>query len=131
MNEETEQVIVSLVEKPDQRITDVAVKIGLQELLDELGPTLVAYVADVRSRQMPARWATGESAPRAEAAGRLAAAHRAFRIVGMSDGPDVARRWFIGANPRLGCSPAEAIRNGRGDAAIAAAHAFADDTGGA
>ncbi len=44
---------------------------SVRDLNRNFGPTLVAYMADVRSRQMPKKWETGECVPRAAAAQRL------------------------------------------------------------
>jgi len=77
-----------------------------------LGATLVAYMTGVRSRNMPLRWEHGEAIPRDRAATRLLTAYTAWLAIQDHDGPDVARNWFIGANPWLGdISPAEAIRH--------------------
>lgn len=100
-------------------------------LVGNLGSTLVAYLTGVESRSMPRRWALGEANPRAEAAARLLTAYTAWLAIVWTDGYDVARNWFIGANPWLGdISPAEAIRNGD-TRVLGAVQNFIEDGGGA
>jgi hypothetical protein len=123
--------------RPQPAMTDhpVGTRLPLSELtaelVEKLGPTLVAYMADVRSRKLPARWAAGEVEPRDEAKRRLLLAYQAFRTVEAEDGPDMARMWLIGANLRLKASPAERIRDGAAGPVLAAVDAFVNDTGGA
>jgi hypothetical protein len=101
-----------------------------RQLVQHLGPTLVAVLAGVRDRKLPHKWATeGGPTPRPEALQRLQVAHRAWVAVASSEGDDVARAWFIGANPRLDeVPPYEAIRDGEFRKAMAAAAAFVDGT---
>ena len=83
-------------------------------LLNHLGPTLVALLANVKDRKLPNRWARREGKPNSEAARRLIAAHRAWLQVSAADSENVARLWFVGENPMLGeVSPVEALREGR------------------
>lgn len=102
-------------------------------LLERLGRTLTAYIANTRSRSMPARWATppGESdhaSPGDDKVRRLKAAHAVFTMIENSDNDQVARSWLISANPRLsGHTPAEYIREDRIPAVFTAASAFVDD----
>ncbi len=100
--------------------TDAEVLRGVEATL---GRTLTAYMARSRSRSpvvVPdAGWP------------RLRAALDVYLLVARSDGDQMARQWFIGANPGLGdTSPAEALREGRLSDVTAAAHRFADDTDG-
>ena len=101
-----------------------------RQLVQHLGPTLVAVLAGVRDRKLPHKWATeGGPTPRPEALQRLQVAHRAWCAVAGSEGDDVARAWFIGANPRLDeVPPYEAIREGEFRKVMAAAAAFVDGT---
>ena len=107
------------------------------ELIDAAGPTLVAYMADVASRQMPARWASDPDdprhvVPRDEAKQRLMLAHQAFSTIAVHEGDHVARQWLIGANPRFsGETPASRIRSFDAANVYGAMQAFIDDTGGA
>jgi len=73
-----------------------------RQLVSHLGPTLVAGLAGVRDRKLPHKWAIdGGPTPRPEALARLQVAHRAWEALATSEGEDIARAWFIGANPRL------------------------------
>lgn len=109
----------------------------VRELNLNLGTTLVAYMANVRSRQLPSRWATepgdpNHSEPRDEAKQRLQLAHQAFTILEDKEDEHVARQWLIGANPRLGGqTPAERIRDFDAPAVFGALTAFVEDIGGA
>lgn len=102
-----------------------------------LGTTLVAFMADVRSRQLPSRWAAapGEknhADPRDDVKHRLQLAYQAFHLIEEAESEYVARQWLIGANPRFGGqTPAERIRAGNAGEVYGALQAFLDDTGGA
>ena len=101
------------------------------ELIAEVGPTLVAFMADIRSRQMPHQWAAGTTVPNDAAQQRLMLAHQVFGIVKASDGSDIARAWLIGTNPRFKDeSPAARIRAFDAMAVLGAAQNFAEDGGG-
>lgn len=83
-------------------------------LINHLGPTLVALLANVKDRKLPYRWARREGRPTAESTRRLIAAHRAWLQVSAADSDHVARLWFVGENPLLDeVSPIEALREGR------------------
>ncbi|MCW4354085.1 hypothetical protein ONR57_12315 [Hoyosella sp. YIM 151337] len=85
-----------------------------QRLIDALGPALVALLAEVRDRKLPYRWAKPVRTAARMQQERLLIALRAWEAITQADGPDTARAWFIGANPRLDeQSPAIAIRDGR------------------
>lgn len=102
----------------------------VHQLIQHLGATLVAVLADVRDSKLPYKWAK-EDGPRPRPGGlqRLQVAHRAWDAVASAEGPDVARAWFIGANPRLDEQPPYlAIRHGQFKQVIHAAAAFVDDT---
>lgn len=107
------------------------------DLNANLGNTLVAFIANVRSRQLPTRWASEpgdpqHSEPRDEAKKRLQLAHQAFKAIEEVEDEHIARQWLIGANPWLdGQSPAEQIREYDASAVYAAVRAFLDDAGGA
>jgi hypothetical protein len=102
-------------------------------LLARLGRTLTAYVANSRSRAMPARWAappgdTTHASPSDDKATRLKAAHTLFRSIEEADNDQVARNWLISANPRLGGhTPAEFIREDKFPDVFTAAAAFVGD----
>lgn len=99
-----------------------------RQLVAHLGPTLVAVLAGVRDRKLPHKWANeGGPTPRPEALQRLQVAHRAWIAVATAEGEDIARAWFIGANPRLDETPPYlAIRDGEFNKVMAAAAAFVD-----
>ena len=101
-----------------------------RQLVQHLGPTLVALIADVRDRKLPYKWAQADGPrPRDAALQRLQVAHRCWITVATAEGEDTARSWFIGANPRLDEeSPAVTIRNGDFRSALIAAVAFVDGT---
>lgn len=107
------------------------------ELNKNLGTTLVAFIANVRSRQLPGRWAIppgepGHTEPRDETKQRLQLAYQAFRAIEDDESEHVARQWLIGANPRFGGhTPAERIRENAAVDVYGALEAFLDDTGGA
>ncbi len=108
----------------------------VRELNGCLGTTLVAFIANVRGRQMPARWATdpadpGHAEPRDDAKQRLQLAHQVYRSIEANEDEHVARQWLIGANPRFnGQTPAERIREFNAGSVLGALHAFIEDTGG-
>ncbi|WP_232491369.1 hypothetical protein [Mycobacterium dioxanotrophicus] len=97
-----------------------------RELLDHLGPTVVAALSQVRNRKQPYKWAIDDGPrPRIESLQRLQVAHRAWWTIAESEGDEVARAWFIGANPRLDeVPPYMAIREGRFSEVLAAADEF-------
>lgn len=107
------------------------------DLNRNLGPTLVAFIAGVSSRQLPARWASEPGdprhvEPRDEAKQRLQLAHTAFHAIDEQESEHVARQWLIGANPRFGGhTPAERIREWDAVGVHGALRAFLDDSGGA
>jgi len=97
-----------------------------------LGTTLVAYMADVRSRQMPKKWEAGECVPRGAALRRSLLAYEVLKILVDNEDKCVARNWMIGMNPRLDDqAPATFIRMFLPKAALGAARAFVEDVGGA
>jgi len=97
-----------------------------------LGTTLVAYMADVRSRQMPKKWEVGECVPRDAALRRLLLAYEVLKLLVDNEDKCVARNWMIGMNPRLDDqAPATVIRMFLPKAVLGAARAFVEDVGGA
>jgi hypothetical protein len=99
-----------------------------RRLVMHLGPTLVATLAGVKSRQMPHRWAQPDGPmPSPDAHSRLMAAQRVWDIVSSAEGDDVARAWLIGANPRLDeQAPVLALRDGKIKEVMNAAIAFTE-----
>lgn len=109
----------------------------VRELNRNLGMTLVAYLANVRSRQLPARWATDPDdpnhvEPRTPVKQRLQLANNVLLALEQADNEHTARQWLVGANPRLsGSTPADRIREFDAPVVFAAAEAFIEDVGGA
>ena len=101
-----------------------------RELVQHLGPTVVAVTTGVRDEELPGKWsAAGRPVPGDDALQRLQVAHQAWTTIATAEGADVARAWFIGANPRLDeQSPMVAIAAGRFAAVMSAAAAFVDGT---
>lgn len=101
-----------------------------RQLVQHLGSTMVAVLANVRDKKLPYKWsAHAGPTPRTEALQRLQVAHRAWVAIATAEGEDIARAWFIGANPRLDEQPPfMAIGEGRFGAVMGAAAAFVDGT---
>ena len=96
----------------------------LQELLTR---RLTAFVAGVKDGKTVTRWASGEVTEIREHAveQRLRTAYEIAQLLLGVDSPRTVRAWFIGLDPHLGdIAPAEAIREGRLQDALAAARAF-------
>lgn len=100
----------------------------VRQLNDALGPTLVAALSGVKSRQQPNDWAKPNGGmPRPDAWNRLQFAHQIWTALREEEGRDVARRWFIGGNPLLGeRTPITAIREDHHAEVRRAAQAFID-----
>ncbi len=98
-----------------------------QDLLDSLGPTLIAALVGNRDRALPRAWAreAGPSPSPAEAR-RLRLARTAFLRISDAEGADVARAWFILGNERLGATPLTGIREDRHADLMAAVDDFLD-----
>lgn len=103
-----------------------------RQLVSQLGPTAVSFLAGAKDSKQAAKWQQADGPePRQEPARRLMAAHRAWQMVSTTESDFVARNWFIGSNPRLEeLSPIEALREGQIKQVIAAATAFADGVDG-
>lgn len=108
-------------------------KISTREIAGELtcalGPSVVAILAGVRDRKLPAKWAKKDGpTPRDESIQRLQAAHRIWRAISEEESPEVAKVWFIGLNPLLEEKPPMvALNEGRIREALEAARAFLED----
>lgn len=95
------------------------------ELQNTLGQRLVAYATRVQSPKLVGRWAAGDHEPRQNAETQLRLLYRAVVTLREQYGPDTIRAFMTGANPDLNDeAPIEAIREGRGPAAVRAAEAF-------
>lgn len=80
----------------------------------ELGATLTAVLSGTRSRDDVGAWFNAHKTPDVDQLKRLRFASEMFTKVSRTEGPDVARSWFIGANVGDdGDSPVTAIREGR------------------
>ena len=97
-----------------------------QRLLSALGPTLTMALVGADNPDLPGEWLKiGGAAPTDEQARRMRLAAEIWDQLEESDGPDVARMWFLGANPTLGDSSAiEAISQDRFHSVRAAAESF-------
>lgn len=108
------------------------VRLGIREvtrrLLTALGPTLVSALAGGREATDSLAWARADGPePGPAAQPRLLLAHQAWNVESSAEGEEVARLWFIGANPCLtGISPIEAISQARSEDVMNAAHAMAE-----
>lgn len=108
-------------------------RMGIREVVRQLnhslGATLVAALAGSKDAKIVYRWARDDGPePRPESQARLLLAHRAWVAVSQDEGDDVARLWFVGANPWLGeISPIEAISQDRAEEVIDAASAMTED----
>ncbi len=109
-----------------------AVNLDIREvarrLNDALGGTLVAALAGVDDPMSPYGWAAaGGPQPGAVSAQRLRCAYEQWKKVSTAEGDDVARAWFIGANPWLDhAAPIDAIRLDRLKQVAAAAGMLVD-----
>ncbi|WP_372594330.1 hypothetical protein [Actinotalea sp.] len=96
-------------------VRDAAVRSGVVELLDALGPASVAALAGARTKEHAVDWATPRgSLPGPDAARRLRAAHQAWGRIARVQGEEAARAWILRPNPELGGdSPLVAIKRDR------------------
>lgn len=93
---------------------DLTDKQLIEELDQAIGPTLMALVADVKSKLTLKDVVNGNVELTSQARARLALAHQLFNDVAEAQhSTDIARAWFIGSNTGPSAtSPAEAIREG-------------------
>lgn len=101
----------------------------VQELNDALGCTLVSVLGDTESASQTVDPAAGSRpTPQAQEWTTLEFAHATWNLLEPIEGRDVARRWFIGSNARLGGdTPVTAIRKGRHAEVQAAAESLIRD----
>lgn len=85
-----------------------------KRLNDALGGTLVSALAGAADTKSSHKWAkTDGPRPRQDSVTRLIFAYEQWQRVSEAEGEDVARMWFIGANPWLEYdTPVNAIRSG-------------------
>lgn len=95
----------------------------VEYLQDTIGRALTAHVAGAHAKTVD-RWRRGET-PRTEAERRLRFTYQVLRLLMSEDSPHTVRAWLIGLNPQLGdVAPADAIREGKLQDVMIAAHAF-------
>jgi hypothetical protein len=101
----------------------------VRQLNEALGSTLVAALAGATNRNQPHDWARPQGPePGREAWNRVQFAHQIWIALESEEGREVARRWFIGANPLLHeFTPVIAIREDHLAEVRGAAQAFIDD----
>ena len=110
------------------------IRMGIHEVARQLnaglGPTLVAALTGTKDRKLPIRWAHADGPePGPDFRRRLLLAHRVWTQIAPEETADVARAWFIGANPFLDeDTPLTAIREDRARPVVAAATAFVEDS---
>lgn len=97
-----------------------------RELVNGLGPTLVAAMTGSKDRKLPSKWAKDDGpTPSPDFTRRLQFGHRAWRALSAEESEHVARAWLIGGNPYLGeVTPITAIREDRGGDVMKAVDAF-------
>ncbi|WP_084436658.1 antitoxin Xre/MbcA/ParS toxin-binding domain-containing protein [Aldersonia kunmingensis] len=106
----------------------------VQYLLEHFGRTFTAFVANTRSRSLPARWALAPSlpthvTPTEDKVRRLRTAHTISTAIAAAENDRIAYAWLIAANPRLdGQTPAQLIRDDDVAPVVAAAKAFLEGT---
>ncbi len=83
----------------------------IQELVDELGPTLVALISANRRRTISNDWLAGDITPSEAESARLTTALRLFHEVSRAENStDIARQWMIADNTPGYGMPCMAIR---------------------
>lgn len=83
----------------------------VKELMELLGPRLVAYIAGVRETRTVRGWAEGAPVKRGDVEPRLRMAFQMAKLIADHDGPRIAQSWFQGLNPDLvDRSPARLLR---------------------
>lgn len=78
----------------------------ITELNSKLGPTLVAALAGSKDHQASKQWEAGTASPTDREAERIRFALGIWHKIAEAEGDDVARLWFMGANPWLNDDPA-------------------------
>lgn len=98
----------------------------VRRLNASLGAAMVSAIAGAKDPKASYRWQKENGTVPSDASqARILLAHRAWMMVSDVDGEQVARQWFLGANPWLDeISPVEAIYQDRFKAVIDAAEAM-------
>ena len=119
--------------RPDLAAHDRASRLPFEavvkELVQVLGPKLVAYIGGVTETRAVQQWSMGDREPRDPIPGRLRLTLRIALLISGSDSAQVAQAWFQGLNPQLeDRSPARLLREGDmdevGPLVLSAARAF-------
>lgn len=94
---------------------DSGVRSIVRALVAALGPAFVAALAGATSKQHVTQWAEPDGPPPGpQAERRLRLAHKVWCLLVHDRGDEVARSWFLTANPDLGGdSPLAAIKRDR------------------
>lgn len=96
-------------------------------LQDLLTRRLTAYITGVKDAKTVTRWAGGEITEirSIEVEQRLRGTYEIAQLLLQAESAQTTRAWFIGMNPQLeDISPAEVIRRGDINEALAASRAF-------
>lgn len=101
----------------------------IQELVQTVGPTLVAFVANNKDQKVSEKWLAGTVHPTSDEIRRLTFLHECIERVTTSEkSTDMARTWLIGRSVTEGLSPAEAIRSDNFDGVEVSLHRLINDT---
>lgn len=86
---------------------------AVSELLQLIGPTLIAFGARSQDRDIASKWISGECHPTQDDETRIYFMLRILNDVSEAESEDVARAWFIGANcDSMTKTPVEMVREG-------------------
>lgn len=94
-------------------------------LLDVLGQSLTAVIADVRDVKTIGKWASGARAPHPRAEKRLRDAYQVVQVLIQVESPEAVRDWLLGMNPALEDRAPAVILGEDPEAVLRAAHFFA------
>lgn len=98
----------------------------IKELVEKLGPTLVAVSSGTRQRHLVEEWINGSAVPAPEEYSNILFALEIFLKIAEHEGDDIARAWFTAQN--IGeLTPYLAIRSGKCGAVERAARRFIND----
>ncbi|MFT4136696.1 hypothetical protein [Microbacterium sp.] len=121
--------MTSVMDRPTRRSAHgQAVASAIPEIVGRLRAVLGRDVLAVlvgRTPRAVTRWAAGDAEPPAREEDLLRDAFQIAQVLSEVEPDEVVRAWFMGMNPQLDDeSPVEALREGRGRDAMAAARAF-------
>lgn len=116
---------LSTADSAHRRTVETDIQSIARFLQENLGQTLVAYMAGVSDPKAVGLWAKGKRSPRRNAEERLRTIYQVFHLL-VGDSPHTVRAWFVGLNPQLQDeSPASAISEGRLKEVFVAAKSYA------